>query len=213
MFKKLFTKLFKSKFDLKEGHAIEFVFESGGINNYRFVNEFNIPYARAMAALDIQNELEQRVDSKYQKTSNETIIELLKQGNNIGAGIVATNGLERMNHITNLDIMYKLASVLYLWEGENPYTYDYEFAEKKIKHWRKDNDIEGFFLKTPLADYLPSFDGLQMNMSQYTQGQRREMIQTLKNHLSMLSGKSKNEELISTLKYQIKELEELVMNS
>lgn len=212
MFKK-FLNLFKSKFDLQQGHAIEFVFESGGIPNYKFVNEFNIPYARAMAALDITKELEERTDIKYQRTAYETIIEMLKQGNNVGAGIVATNSLERMNHITNLDIMYKLASVLYLWKGENPYTYDYEFADKKIKHWQKDKDIEGFFLKTPLADYLPSFDGLEMNITQYTIDQRREMIQILKNHLSMLSAKSKNQELSKTLESQIMELEALVMNS
>lgn len=213
MIKKLISKLFKGKFDIQEGHTIEFVFESGGIDNYKFVNEFNIPYGRAMAAIDIQKELEERTDIKYQKLSYETIIEMLKQGNNVGAGIVATNSLERMNNITNLDLMYKLASVLYLWKGENPYTYDYEFADKKIKHWKKDKDIEGFFLKTPLSDYMPSFDGLEMNISQYTIAQRKEMIRTLKNHLSMLSGKSKNHELTKTLNCQIMELEELVMNS
>lgn len=213
MIKKLLTKLFKSKFDLQEGHAIEFIFESGGIDNYKFVNEFNIPYARAMAALDVTKELEERTDIKYQKLAYQTIIELVNQGNLIGAGIVATNSLERMNHIANLDIMYKLASVLYIWKGENPYIYDYEFADKKIQHWQKDKDIEGFFLKTPLSDYLPSFDGLQMNISQYTVDQRKEMILILKNHLSMLSEKSKNHDLIKTLKSQIMELEGLVMNS
>jgi hypothetical protein len=213
MFKKLLSKLFKSKFDLQEGHAIEFVFESGGIDNYKFVNEFNIPYARAMAALDIQTELEQRTDIKYQKLAFETIIEMVNKGNLIGAGIVANNSLERMNHITNLDIMYKLASVLYLWKGENPYSYDYEFSDKKIKHWQKDKDIEGFFLKTPLAEYLPSLDGLGMNINQYTTDQRKEMILILKNHLSMLSEKSRNQELSKTLESQIMELEALVMNS
>jgi hypothetical protein len=213
MFKKLLSKLFKSKFDLKEGHAIEFVFESGGIDNYKFVNEFNIPYGRAMAALDVSKELEEKTDIKYQKLAYQTIIELLRQGDNIGAGIVATNALERMDHITNVDLMYKLASVLYLWKGENPYTYDYEFADKKIKHWQKDKDIAGFFLKTPLSAYLPSFDGLQMNISEWTDAQRRLLMQTLKNHLSMLSAKSKNSELSKTLSLEIAKLEALVMNS
>jgi hypothetical protein len=213
MFKKLLSKIFKKHFDLKDGHEIEFVFESGGIDNYKFVNEFNIPAERAMAAIDIQKELEERTDIKYHKTAYSTIIEMLKQGNNIGAGIVAQNSLERMDNISNMDLLYKLASVLYLWKGENPYKYDYEFAEKKIKHWKQDKDIEGFFLKTPLRDYLPSFDGLQTNIRRYTVDQRKVMLQTLKSHLSMLSEKSKNQELSSTLKLQIEELEELVMNS
>jgi hypothetical protein len=213
LFKKLFNRFFKSQYALKEGHAIEFVFESGGIDNYKFVNEFNIPYGRAMAALDITKELEEKTDIKYHKLAYNTIIELLKQGNNVGAGIVAHNSLERMEHITNVDLMYKLASVLYLWKGENPYTYDYEFAEKKIKHWRKDKDIAGFFLKTPMSDYLPCFDGLKMNISEWTDDQRRILIQTLKNHLSMLSEKSKNKELNITLSSEITKLEALVMNS
>jgi hypothetical protein len=202
-----------SSWDIKPGHEMDFVFESGGIEYYRFTNEFNIPYARAMAAADIYAELDQKVDSKYTKLSFETIIEFLKQGNNIGAGVVATNALERMNNITNMDLMYKLASVLYIDKKENPYSYDTEYNDKKIKHWQQDKDIQGFFFKTPLADYLPSFDGLPMSMMDYTKAQRERLLQTLKNHLSMLSVKGKKVELISTLELQIKELEELVTNS
>lgn len=202
-----------NQFKLQECHEIEFCFESGGIKSYKFVNEFKIPYMRAMAAMDIYAELEQMSDSKYLKIAFEGIIEALKQGNNIGAGIIASNSLERMNHISNIDLMYKLASVLYIDEGENPYHYDYEYADKKIKRWQKEKDIEGFFLRTPLSELIPSFDGLAMSMTQYGISQRKELLQTLKRHLSILSEKSKNSEQISTLKSQIKELEELLMSS
>jgi hypothetical protein len=118
-----------------------------------------------------------------------------------------------MNHITNIDLMYKLASVLYIDKKENPYNYDTEYNDKKIKSWQKDKQIDSFFLQMPLSDYLPSFDGLPMNMMEYTKGQREELIQTLKSHLSMLSVKSKDSETILTLKSQIKELEELLMSN
>lgn len=198
---------------LQPGHEREVVFVSGGEEYLKFVNEFKIPYLRAMAAMDIYAEFEEKTDSKYTKLAFETIVEFLRKGDNINAGRVAMNSLERMNNITNIDLAYKLASVLYTDRFENPYDYDYEYNEKKIAKWRKEKDIEGFFLKMPMSDYLPSFDGLAMSMTQYTKGQRKELIQTLRNHLSELSEKSKNIELISTLKLEISKLEELVMNS
>jgi hypothetical protein len=213
MIKTIYNKLFKPKFTLKPGDELEFVFESGGQNFYKFVNEFKIPYARAMEALDIYEQLEQRVDKKYQIATYQSILEYARQGYLDKVAIEANNALERMENITNLDVMYSLASVLYLSEGEDPYTYDYEIAEKKKKHWQKDKNIDGFFLKTPLDDYLPSFDGLPWNISQYTMEQRRELLRIIKNRLSDLSGKSKNQELILTLRSHATELEALLMNS
>jgi len=200
-------------YSLHAEHETELCFESGGIEYYKFVNEFKIPYLRAMAAMDIYAELEQKTDNKYIKLAFETIVEFLKKGDNVNAGRVAMNAIERMDNITNVDIAYKLASVLYIDRFENPYNYDYDYNEKKIAKWKKEKDIEGFFLKMPLADYLPSFDGLAMNMNQYTIGQRKEMIRELRSHLSALSEKSKNSVLISTLKSEISKLEELVTNS
>jgi hypothetical protein len=204
---------FKSDFDLKPEHEVELVFTSGGVDYYKFVNEFNIPYGRAMAALDIQKELEERTDVKYHKACYASIIEYLRIGKNDLAAIECHNALERMDNITNVDLMYKLASVLYFDKKENPYTYDYEYADKKIKAWKKNSDIADFFLQTPLAAYLPSFDGLPMNIEEFTKAQRQELLRIIKNRLSQLSAKSENAELIMTLKSHVSELEELLMNS
>ncbi len=206
-FKALF---FPNVIRLTHEHEIEHVFTCGGIKEYKFLNDFNIPYERAMAALDIYRELEEMTDAKYTKTAYNTIIEYLKKGDNINAGLVCHFALERMNNISNADLMYKLASVLYFDAGENPYKYDHEYAEKKIKRWKKSEKIDAFFLKTPLSALLPSFDGLQTNILIYTEAKRKELLATLKHHLSNLSGESSNPELILTLKYQIQELEELL---
>lgn len=205
------SKIFPSKPQLIEGHEMEIAFYSGSIPYRRFINDFNIPYLRAMATLDIYVELEERTNIKYHKSSYNLIIELLKQGDNIEAGRIANNALERMDNICNMDLVYKLASVLYIAPDENPYTFDYEYSEQKIKRWQKDNDIESFFLQTPLSDYMPSFDGSEININLYTKAQRIKLSATLKRALSVLSGKSKNKELILTLESQIKELEELLM--
>ncbi len=202
-----------TKINLNVEHEVEECFASGGVKYFKFVNEFKIPYGRAMAAADIYKELEEMTDSKYHKTSYNLVIEYLRQGKNDLAAIVAHNSIERMDNICNADLMYKLASVLYFDVSENPYTYDPEYAERKIKKWKKDEKIDAFFLKTPLADYLPYFDGSVLNIMDYTEAQRKSMLLILKSHLSELSENSKNYDLISTLQSQIKELEELVLSS
>lgn len=209
----LFPFLFKTKWHTKPDHEIELVFTSGGVEYFKFVNEFKIPYERAMAAMDIYTEYDERMEAKHHKDAYKSIIEFCKKGDLVAAAQEATFCIERMENITNVDLMYKLLSVLVFDKDENCYNYDYEYAEKKIKRWKQDKDIEGFFLKTPLADYLPSFSGSNLNIQSYTLEQRKQMLNHIKNRLSMLSEGSKNKDLISTLQLRIEELEELVMNS
>jgi hypothetical protein len=213
LFKFLLPFLFKTRWHTKPDHEIELVFTSEGVEYFRFVNEFKIPYERAMAAMDIYAEYDERMEAKQHKDAYKSIIEYCKKGDLVAAAQEATFCIERMDNITNIDLMYKLLSVLCFDKGENCYSYDYEYNEKKIKLWKKDKDIQGFFLKTPLADHLPSFDGSSLNIQSYTLEQRKQLLNHLRNRLSMLSEGSKNKDLISTLQLQIEELGELVMNS
>lgn len=212
MLKKIFPFLYKTRWRLKPNtdHEVQVAFISGGVEYFMFVNEQKIPYERAMAAMDIWVEFEERTDKKYHKSAYESIIEYCKQGNLIQAANVAEFAIQRMDNISNADLMYKLASVLYFDANENCYSYDYEYNEKKINKWRAEKDIEGFFLKTPLADLLPSLPTSVMSFLEYTQAQRKELMYHLKDRLSKLSKGSKNHDLISTLELQIKELEELI---
>lgn len=202
-----------TKINLNVEHEVEECFASGGVKYFKFVNEFKIPYGRAMAACDIYRELQDMTDSKYHKTAYQMIIEHLRAGRNDYASIICHNSLERMDNICNADLMYKLASVMYFDVSENPYSYDYEYAERKIKKWKKDNKIDTFFLKIPLSDLMPSFDGSTISLESYTKAQRESMLAILKGHLSILSENSKNYDLISALQSQIRELEELVLSS
>jgi hypothetical protein len=205
--KKIF---YPTKFHIKPEHETVEAFESGGVVYRCFVNEQKIPYMRAMAALDIYVELEEKTDAEYHKISYNTVLEYLRQGYNDRAAVVCHNALDRMNNITNVEIVYKLASVYFIAPDENPYYYDREFNERKILKWKQENDIEAFFLKIPFDDYLPSFNGLDIGIKEYTKGQLIRDCQILKDHLLRLSGKSKNKELVSTLELRIKELEVLL---
>lgn len=210
-FKKIFPFLFKTTWNLKPEHEVELAFISGGMKYYKFVNEFKIPYERGVAAADIWAEFDERMDSKDHKSAYKSIIEYARKGDLVEVAKEAEFCLERMDNITNVDLMYKMASVLYFDESENCYGYDYEYNEKKRKLWQKDKDIDSFFLKTALVDYLPSSHGSKINTLEYTQEQRKQILNHLKHRLSILSEGSKKTDLILTLQSQVRELEELLM--
>lgn len=199
----------KGNFRVQQNHETEFCFEAGGKKYFKFVNEMNIPAMRAMAALDIYTEVEQKTEKSYHLIAYNAILEAAKKGDLVAVGSMANFALQRLAHITNIDILYKLASVLYFDELENPYEYDPEYAEKKINIWKKES-VEGFFLSTPLKDYIPSFGSSNMNLATYTVLQRKELISQLKTHLSVLSASGSNKDLIASTSLEVEKLERLL---
>lgn len=212
LLKKLFPKAYaKARFNLRPDskHEVEIAFTHQGVDYWRFVNEVNIPIERAYAAMDIYAELAEKADSVYTESAFKAILEYLKKGENINAGVVAHNALERRSQITNVRILYKLASVLYFDANESVYSYDAEYNKKKIAAWMGDKDIEGFFLKTQLSDYLPSFAGLEMSLTDFTKSQNLEELRMLKFHLYPFSKNEKETDLYFKTKLLIETLENL----
>lgn len=208
---KKIKELSKGNFLVKPEHTMKFAFAASNGNNWMFDDETEIPAGRAMHALDIYGKLEEKADKHYHQLTYKAIFDQANKGNLIKVGQMAQNALDRINHITNADLLYELASVLYIDENENPYEYSYEYAEKKIALWRKDG-LESFFSRTPLRDYLPSFGTSGMNFQTYTEAQRKELLLHLKNHLSQLSEDPKNNDLKTSTLLQIGKLEELIIS-
>jgi len=189
--------------------CVEFVFECEGIKYYKYTDEFNLPVERSMSALDIYAELDLKVSHEFLKTHCLAINEAINKGQL--TTIAALNRIleSNINTITNVDLLYKLASVLYFCEAENPNVYDYSTAQKKIASWKREKDMHAFFLQMPISVYLPSFNTSELNLEAYTLLQRKEMLSALKFHLSLLSETDISPELKSDLIYRITELESL----
>lgn len=203
LLKKLFPKAYaKARFKLRPDakHEVELVFTHEGVEYWKFVNEVNIPAERAFAAMDIYAEFAEKADRDYTMNAFKAIEEYLKKGENIRAGIVANAAVERMEHVTNVDLLYKLASVLYFDPNENVYSYDAEYNKKKIKAWRTCGDVHSFFLKTPLAEYLTSFNGSPENLKSYTLQQRKEALKMLQFQLASFSESEKKTDIFSKAK-------------
>lgn len=193
-----------------DAHETEFVFECGGIAYYKFVNDFNIPIERAFAAMDIYAEYDERCERVYHESAYKAIIECIKKVEVGKIFVICENALERMQHITNIDLVYKLASVLYFDKFENPYQYDVAYNQKKIAAWKAEKDIDSFFFGLPIRELIPSFTGLEIDISTYTNLQRKEVLKKLQFQLMQFSPEEKRTDTYLQAKLLEQTLRELV---
>lgn len=212
--KNFLTKVFSKKpqtetrWTIQPEHQVTLAFTSDGVDYYKFETGYNSYYERYMAAMDRINEIEQRVDAKYLDLYQKTLDEYLRKGDLVNASILNNNLRERRQYIFNVKLLYNLASVWFFDKSENCYTYDYEYAEKKIAKWMKNKELIAFFLQTELAKFMPLPDTVKENMLTYLKGQGLNDLSKLKYHLSNLSDNPKNKELILSIQLQVSELEE-----
>ena len=158
---KLLKKIFqrKPKIMRTEKHVLIESFELRGTKYYQFSDTFNMPTQRAMAALTIYTEFDMRLTREYLELHLRAVDKLLNPENKridiVALGIIHNNLRERLNLLPFPDYVYKLASVLYIDETEDPYSYDYEYNEKKIKKWKAAGGTLDFFCRMPLKSLMP----------------------------------------------------------
>jgi hypothetical protein len=192
--------------NLKDGQEVELAFIVDGVQYFQFVNDVNMPYERAMCASDIYLEFENRVDSTYLKALFGSVLELMNKGKLLDAAAQILKAQERINHITYIDGLYRLASVKFFDKNENVYKYDYEYNEKKIAKWKKEN-IDSFFLRLQIKNLMPSLDILEGSLQRINELETEVLLQHLKSFSQNLSSNEKNKELIYTLNSQMQKLE------
>ncbi len=199
---RLFPFLFKTQWMVMPSNEVKLAFVHEGVEYFSFVNEQNMPAERAFSAMDVYEELNQRITSEYLKVLFEGLLTACNKGDLVKVANLVTFAQQRTTHITNIEILYKLASVLYFTKEENCYRYDREYNEKKITAWKKSNDIDAFFLATPIKDFLPSFDGSSLNTLLYTQIQNKELLSNMNDLLSLLSDHGSDKGILQSLTSQ-----------
>jgi len=185
----------KPFFNVDIEHPIKEAFISGGVQYYMFDDIFNAPFNRSFEAQTFYTELQMKVDKEYLSQYVDTMQLILsdQKGINVSDIAIMTNQLkERTEFIVDADLLYKLASVLYFDENESPYRYDFAYGSKKIAKWKKERDIEDFFLNTPIRDFIPFLDILSKDLSTYlrvTENIKKEHQKTLLGQQSKRGGK------------------------
>lgn len=192
--KYLFSK--KNKFSTTTKHITKFAFEAGGVKYFEFETAANLPYKRGLKFISIYNELDMKCDRYYLNVYCDAVeaqFNKPKLGFNEMSNIrVMTAQLkERLTWIYQEDLIYKLCSVFFFDENENPDDWEWEYALKKIEHWKKHEPVLSFFLHEPIQRLIPYLKDLGVNVLSYSATQKEIDKQQLENLLQNLSGSQK----------------------
>lgn len=151
LFKKPKYKVFNSEV------AVE-AFQHNGKRYYHFQDSFKMPAGRTLCALAFYEELRMRCNREYLEKHIKATEVILSDPKKINIGAIAlmnANLKERLSLVPFPDHIYKLASVTFFDETENPASYDFAYNQKKIAGWKKDPALLDFFLQTQFQDLIP----------------------------------------------------------
>ncbi|WP_148038835.1 hypothetical protein [Proteiniphilum sp. X52] len=128
-------------------HIIEEAFEVGGVKYYRFSDVFQLPYERGLMALAVYEEVRMRCTREYLEKHVEACRELLHDSkiDIYKLNLINEQLGDRLNLAFDAEHLYKLASVVFFDEKENPALYEADYCAKKIEHWKKHKDLTAFF--------------------------------------------------------------------
>ena len=214
-FKNLFKKSDPKAWDKDTRHVVEYAFTLGGVHYFRMADYSNIYYERANKARDFYNELQMKVDkdlleahcTKQSDLLNElekafdtkngelslskvmkTIVKIRQFNNDI---------LDRLSFVSDPELIYKLASVVYFDKNESAYEYDGAYCASKIAKW-KEHGMASFFLKIPLPELLPSIDFSKLDLESFTKSMlvvAKDTVNQIDNYLEQNSSMDQKTEL------------------
>lgn len=140
--------------------GMEYAFTCNGKDYYTWDDINAIPALRALMAYTVTNELTMRVDREYLLEFTKAIDAIIN-----GPAVKKTelsqlniHLKERLNFIVETELLYKLASIVFIDMNEDAYEYDMAYGQKKINEWKSEN-INVFFSKLRI-DKLINYKGL-----------------------------------------------------
>lgn len=178
------TKFQGSKMPLKYAFTVDGIDyyepdpEAGGLTQ--------LPWLRALTLHQYYEELRMKVDREYLEKHTETV-DLLIRGpkdkpkkrftfEDLSELTKLNNMLrERLNFIFTPDLVYKVCSVVFIDDTENPARYNEAHNRKKIEQW-KQHGLEAFFLNEPVQRLIPFLNSSPQSILNY--GEMVEKVQT-----------------------------------
>lgn len=168
--KELWIKEWEKRAEQKQKYRIEYAFSCGGTKYYCYEDINNIPFERGLAALTIFNEVEMRCSRSFLLKYTNAVRELLREKTIDIYKLNALNEVleQRLNLTCDVELLYKLASVVFFDKQENPHVYEQTYAEKKIAKWKKDSNVTDFFLQKPIRDLMPFLKNVNTDLEVYS---------------------------------------------
>lgn len=144
-------------------------FEWNGEVFYMHRDPLNTLAGRGLAALMHYDELLMRCDVEYLKSYCAAVRKIFSDPKKIDVlrlAQISTHLEERVNLLAAVpDHVYQLAAVVFFTKNESPFRYDQAVAAARVREWKATTGMYDFFLRTPLADLIPSL-ALPENNSQ-----------------------------------------------
>lgn len=176
-------------------HIINPVFEVNGTTYYEMDDIFNIPCLRGLAAIKYYEEIRMKTSLEFLKMHTEAIKTALRSNPIDVFKIDQLNNQlsDRLNFIVDTDTVYKLASVVYFDENENPEDYEMAYNLKKIAKWKEAESVNAFFLRQPIQKLIPFLNLQDFDILSYSKVVERVTQEHLENILETLSETQKQE--------------------
>jgi hypothetical protein len=162
------------------------------VTYYEFEDPNSLTAGRAFAALNYYKELSMGCTREFLLV--DTILRDSKKIDIIEVAKLNLQLKERLEMVIDSLTPYKVASVIYFDETEDPYSYDYSYGMKKIERWKKEN-ISSFFLQTPVTNLIPSQLLSEENLENYMKVAReldKTQYQNILDAISHLSSEKGN---------------------
>ena len=173
-------------------HIIVYAFSIGDRHYFRFDDPLNTPYDRALKCLVYYKELDMNCDRAFIKAHTEAFDNALKKPSITIDTLIELKKLndqlkQRLELPKEPDLMYKLASVVFFDQNENPTVYEFKYGENKIRAWKKNTTLTDFFLSKPLKELIPYLEHAGENLEQFSQMTEKASHQHLETLLPLLS--------------------------
>ncbi|WP_338813752.1 hypothetical protein V9L05_20605 [Bernardetia sp. Wsw4-3y2] len=104
---------------------------------YEFADPLKMPQSRYLIFTEIYSDLEKGANNEFLNLGLDTIIKALNYNKIVDASHAAMIMKEAINNLRPLEHYYRLASVLFLVENENPFDYDIELNDWKIEQMKE----------------------------------------------------------------------------
>jgi hypothetical protein len=142
-------------------HTITYALHIQGKAHYQFAEPWNLGCLRALALMRLYRQLEYRCTDELLQVTLKAIKSALNraQPDIVEASRLLTDLQERTQWISEPEIALKIAATTYFTAEEDPYGYDENHVNQKAEAWAANPDIDGFFLRLPLSEYVdwPAF--------------------------------------------------------
>jgi len=186
-FKNIFKRKLKPFSDSK--YIIKPAFEVNGTTYYEMDDIFNIPCLRGLAAIKYYEEMRMKTSLEFLQAHTEAVKNALRANPIDVFTVDKLNGQlkDRLDFIVDTDTVYKLASVVYFDENENPEEYEHGYNLKKIAKWKEAEGVNAFFLRQPIQKLVPFLVGQDINIQNYSKAVEaitKEHLETILDSLS-----------------------------